>query len=92
MKNGRGVRSGVIEQLSLPGRVVVLNVAVIASGESGILADTGISGVTQFTLMGSETQMWWCGLNGDGFLMVYGEQPKAGDALSGTLVITVPEG
>lgn len=92
LKNGKGVSSGVIERLSLPGRVAVLNVAVIASGESGILADTGISGVTQFTLMGSATQMWWCGLSGDGFLMVYGDTPKAGDALSGTLVITVPEG
>lgn len=83
---GAGARYGSITGVELPGGFVAVSVNVTMNGDEEIIGRDMRGFEEWYGTLGDSKNVWWCALQGRGFLFATGEVPPAGTVIRGSLL------
>ena len=84
---GDGARYGSITGVELPGGFVAVSVNVTMNGDEEIIGRDMRGFEEYYGPLGDSKNIWWCALQGRGYLFVTGEVPPAGTVIRGTVLL-----
>ena len=84
---GAGARYGSITGVELPGGYVAVSVNITMNGDEEIIGRDMRGFDEWYGALGDSKNVWWCALQGRGFLFVTGEVPPEGTVIRGSLLL-----
>lgn len=84
---GAGARYGSITGVELPGGFVAVSVNVTMNGDEEIIGRDMRGFEEWYGSLGDSKNIWWCALQGRGFLFATGGIPPAGTVIRGSLLL-----